>query len=125
MDFKNLPTWGQYALVFVGGGALALVVRAAADLGGNRIAGLAAMMPIKIVVAWSVVGATAGSLGITQSTSGMLVGLAALLLMLVTVRWVGDALGPAALIGLAVSVWLAASIGLEYGAKFIASQRGR
>lgn len=114
MNFSELGRPAQYAVIFVLSGLVAVLVKLAADMEENRIAGLVATMPTKILIAWTIVGAAAGSRGIAQSTSGMFMGLAALLAAILAVRVLSAHLAPTALIASGLGVWLATATLLEW-----------
>ena len=68
----------QYAVVFLGTGLVAVAVKALGDANESRLAGVVAMLPIKILATWLILGGVMGSRGIHDSTSGMLAGLVAI-----------------------------------------------
>ena len=117
IDFASLPRPAQYAVVFVGAGTLAVLIKAASELDQNRLAGLISMVPMKILIAWTIIGAATGSRGIAESTTGMLLGLGALLVTLVAVRAAASHLAPGSLILLSLGVWLVCAVAIETGAR--------
>lgn len=117
MDFSSLSRPAQYAVVFVFAGTVAVLIKIASEAGESRVAGLISMMPMKLLIAWAIIGAAAGSRGIADSTSGMFMGLAALLIAIGAVRILSRSLEPGALILSGVGVWLTAALVLEWGVR--------
>lgn len=114
MDFSSLSRPAQYAVIFVLSGAVAVSIKIASELEGSRVAGLVATVPMKILIAWTIIGAAAGSRGIASSTSGMFMGLAALLIAIAAVRWLSVFLAPTPLIASGLGVWCVAALALEW-----------
>ncbi len=117
MDFSSLSRPAQYAVVFVLSGLVAVVIKMATELEESRVAGLVSMVPMKILIAWTIIGAAAGSRGIADSTSGMFMGLMALLVAIGAVRLLSDALAPTALILSGLGAWFVAAIALEWAVR--------
>ena len=117
MDFSSLSRPAQYAIIFVLSGTVAVVIKMASELEESRVAGLVAMVPMKILIAWTIIGAAAGSRGIASSTSGMFMGLAALLIAIASVRWLSAHLAPTPLICSGLGVWCFAAATLEWAAR--------
>lgn len=120
MDFASLPRTVQYAVVFVGAGTIAVGIKATSELGQTRVAGLVAMVPMKIIIAWLIVGAAAGSRGIADSTNGMLMGLGAILVSFLAVKFGAAYLSPGPLICLGLAAWFATALGAEAVARWMA-----
>ena len=104
----------QYTLVFVGAGLLAVLIRYASEVGQNRVAGIIAMVPMKILIAWFIVGRAGGSAAIVQSTTGMFLGMIALCLCILAVRLLAPVVGFGWTIPLALTTWLAAVLVIEF-----------
>ena len=104
----------QYLAVFVSAGLLAVLIRYASELGENRVAGIIAMVPMKILIAWFIVGRAGGPVAIVQSTTGMFLGMIALCLCILAVRLLAPVVGFVWTIPLALSVWLAAVVVIEF-----------
>lgn len=117
MSYADLPRPVQYGIVFVGAGLIAVAIKAASELDQNRLAGIISMVPMKIVVAWAIVGAASGSRGIAQSTNGMFLGLIALVASMLFVRVFAERFGSATLIFSALGVWLVVASATEWTAR--------
>lgn len=96
----------QYAVIFVGTGLVAVVIKALGDLGEGRLAGIVAMLPVKILAAWVILGVGLGSAAIRDSVVGMFVGLIAIAGMLAAGWLAAGRLGPLPSIIIGVAVWL-------------------
>ncbi len=114
MDFSALSRPAQYAIIFVLSGAVAVGIKLAGEMEENRLAGLIATVPMKLIIAWLIVGAAAGSQGIADSTTGMLLGVAALLVAIAVVRGLGAQLAPLPLIASGLAAWLITALTLEW-----------
>ena len=123
MDFSSFSRPAQYAIIFVFAGTVSVLVKMASELEESRVAGLVAMMPMKLLIAWGIIGAAAGSRGIADSTSGMFMGLAALLVAIGAVRLLSTHLQPGALILSGLTVWLGAALLLEWAVREWAARR--
>ncbi|MEO0652890.1 MAG: hypothetical protein AAFZ65_19605 [Planctomycetota bacterium] len=117
LDLTSQPRAVQYGIVFVGAGTLSVLIKAASELDQNRLAGLISMVPMKILIAWAIVGAAAGAKGIAESTTGMFFGLGALLITIAAVRLASASLSPGALIGLSLAVWLVCAVAIEWASR--------
>lgn len=95
-----------YFVIFVSAGAAAVAIKFLGDASATRAAGFVAMLPVKIVTAWVILGASGGTVAIRDSVPGMLIGLAALAALLCTAWLASERLGVASTILLATSVWL-------------------
>ena len=104
----------QYVLVFAGAGLLAVLIRFASELGEHRVAGIVAMVPMKILIAWYIVGRADGTAAIVQSTTGMFLGMIALCLCILAVRLLAPTVGFGWTIPLALAVWLVAVLTIEF-----------
>jgi uncharacterized membrane protein (GlpM family) len=109
--------WAQYAVVFLGAGGIAVAIKYASELGEHRVAGVVAMVPMKILIAWAIVGAAGGSVAIQQSTTGMFGGLVALVVCIGAVRFAAPHCSPVGLIFLALGAWGATVALLEWIAR--------
>lgn len=109
--------WAQYAVVFFGAGGIAVAIKYASELGENRVAGVVSMVPMKILIAWAIVGAAGGSVAIRESTTGMFGGLLALVVCIGAVRLAAGQLSPVGLILLALGAWGATVAALEIVAR--------
>ena len=121
MDFSALSRPTQYALIFLLSGAVAVLIKLAGEMEENRLAGLIATAPIKLVIAWTIVGAAAGSQGIADSTTGMFLGVTALLIAITIVRSLSAHLDPAPLIASGLAAWFIAALALEWTARSLES----
>ncbi len=117
MSFADLPRPAQYAVVFLGAGTIAIAIKAASELDQNRLAGIISMVPMKIVIAWAIVGAASGSRGIAQSTNGMFLGLIALVAAMLFVRVMAERFSAPALIVMSLGVWLTTATAIEWTAR--------
>jgi uncharacterized membrane protein (GlpM family) len=116
--------WAQYAVVFLGAGGIAVAIKYASELGENRVAGVVSMVPMKILIAWAIVGAAGGSVAIQQSTTGMFGGLVALVVCIGAVRFAAPYVSPVGLILLALGAWGATVAVLEWIARSGSSEAG-
>lgn len=123
MDFSSLSRPAQYAAIFLFAGSVAVFIKMASEMEGSRVAGLVAMMPMKLLIAWAIIGAAAGSPGIADSTSGMFMGLAALFIAIGAVRYLSAHLQPGALILSGLGVWLGTALLLEWAVREWAARR--
>ena len=103
----------QYAVVFLGTGLVAVAVKALGDASQSRLAGVVAMLPIKILATWLILGGVLGSRGIHDSTTGMLAGLVAIVTIILATRFASLRLGPAAAVAVGVVAWAGALVVVE------------
>lgn len=96
----------QYVAIFLGTGLVAVAIKALGDLGEGRLAGIVAMLPVKILTAWVILGLGLGAAGIKDSVTGMLFGLLAIGGMLVAVRIAVETLKPLPSVVIGVAVWV-------------------
>lgn len=67
----------SYVLLFLTTGTLAVLIRWFGEHSEARLAGLIAMVPLKIVIAWWILGSVGGTAAVRESIPGMAVGLVA------------------------------------------------
>ncbi|MCA9752710.1 MAG: hypothetical protein KC591_11000 [Gemmatimonadetes bacterium] len=104
----------QYGLVFVGTGTVALAVKILGDASQSRLAGVVAMLPIKILATFLIVGSLLGSRGLQDATSGMLAGLLSIAALIVSVRVASARWGAGASVAVGMAVWLVVLLAVEW-----------
>lgn len=103
----------SYLLVFVTTGLIAVAIKYVGDHAGSRLAGLVAMVPLKIVIAWALLGSSGGPEAIRAAIPGMATGLIALVVLLTATWFLAARFDVVPTIVLGYLVWLGAAWGLH------------
>lgn len=101
-----------YALVFVITGSIAVAIKVLGEHAESRVAGIVAMVPIKILIAWVLLAGDGGGAAVRQGTEGMFVGLAAMVALLGTAWWAAGRFGIAGVLALSLVAWAAVVVAL-------------
>lgn len=102
----------SYAILFVTTGSLAVAFKVLGERSDSALAGLVAMVPLKIVVAWWVLSSVGGADALRASIPGMGKGLVAILAYLATGWLLADRTSPAVTIGAALLAWFTVAFAL-------------
>jgi len=103
----------SYVTLFLTTGALAVLFKLLGERSESRLAGLVATAPLKILIAWWVLGSVGGAAALRGSIPGMAIGLTAIVLLLVTGWVVSARVGVAWTIAAGSLVWLGASLAMH------------
>ncbi|MEL6431391.1 MAG: GlpM family protein [Planctomycetota bacterium] len=102
----------SYVILFVSTGSLAVAFKVLGERSDSALAGLVAMVPLKIVVAWWVLSSVGGADALRASIPGMAKGLVAIVAYLATGWLLAHRASPAVTIGAATLAWTAVAYAL-------------
>ena len=103
----------SYILVFVTTGLFAVAFKYLGDHSASRLAGLVAMMPLKILTAWAIIGSAKGGEGIRETIGGMVVGLVAMVVLLAIGWLVAPRIGTLWTVTGGAALWLATALAVN------------
>ena len=103
----------SYIFLFVVTGSLAVTFKILGERSESFLAGLVAMVPLKVVIAWWVLSSAGGASALRDSIPGMAAGLVGILAYLATGWILAPRIDPRATIAAAVAVWLAVAYSLN------------
>lgn len=103
----------SYVTLFLTTGTLAVLFKVLGERSESQLAGLVATAPLKIMIAWWVLGSVGGAAALRDSIPGMAIGLTAMVLLLAAGWLLSPRLGVAWTMAAGFAVWFGASLALH------------
>ncbi|MEE2940799.1 MAG: GlpM family protein [Planctomycetota bacterium] len=94
-----------YLTVFVVTGTIAVVIKLLGEHAESRLAGIVAMVPMKILIAWVLLDRAGGSAAVREGTEGMAIGLVAFAALLATAWWASGRYALGGVMATSLTVW--------------------
>lgn len=110
---KLLP----YVLVFVITGSIAVAIKLLGEHAESRLAGIVAMVPIKILIAWVLLHQAGGSAAVREGTEGMAIGFAAMAALLGAAWWASGRFALTGVLLCALTAWTLVVVGLSHATR--------
>lgn len=105
---------GPYIAVFVLTGTIAVVIKLLGEHAESRLAGIVAMVPMKILIAWVLLDRAGGSDAVRQGTEGMAVGLVAFAVLLATAWWAAGRFALGGVMATSLAAWALTVVALGH-----------
>lgn len=103
----------SYVTLFLTTGTLAVLFKLLGERSESRLAGLVATAPLKIMIAWWVLGSIGGAAALRDSIPGMAIGMSAMVLLLATGWVLAPRVGVHWTMAAGFLVWFGASLALH------------
>lgn len=94
-----------YITVFVVTGTIAVVIKLLGEHAASRLAGIVAMVPMKILIAWVLLDRAGGSTAVREGTEGMAIGLVAFAALLATAWWASGRYALGGVMATSLTAW--------------------
>ena len=94
-----------YITVFVATGTIAVVIKLLGEHAESRLAGIVAMVPMKILIAWVLLDRAGGSTAVREGTEGMAIGLMAFAVLLATAWWASGRYALGGVMATSLTAW--------------------
>ena len=94
-----------YITVFVVTGTIAVVIKLLGEHAESRLAGIVAMVPMKILIAWVLLDRAGGSTAVREGTEGMAIGLVAFAVLLATAWWASGRYALGGVMATSLTAW--------------------
>ena len=94
-----------YITVFVVTGTIAVVIKLLGEHAESRLAGIVAMVPMKILIAWVLLDRAGGSAAVREGTEGMAIGLLAFAVLLATAWWASGRYALGGVMATSLTAW--------------------
>lgn len=94
-----------YITVFVVTGTIAVVIKLLGEHAESRLAGIVAMVPMKILIAWVLLDRAGGSAAVREGTEGMAIGLVAFAALLATAWWASGRYALGGVMATSLTAW--------------------
>lgn len=105
---------GPYIAVFVLTGTIAVVIKVLGEHAESRLAGIVAMVPMKILIAWVLLDRAGGSEAVRQGTEGMAIGLLAFAVLLGTAWWASGRYALGGVMATSLTAWVLTVVALGH-----------
>ncbi|MCB9831580.1 MAG: hypothetical protein H6807_03825 [Planctomycetes bacterium] len=102
----------EYLLLFVLTGLSAVLMKYLAEANAARWTGLVATFPIRIGIGLFLVSEAAGLSGLRRGTTGTIIGLVAIMVMIGVTHLLARSIGVRPALGVGMAVWFVAAYGL-------------
>ena len=94
-----------YLTVFVVTGTIAVVIKLLGEHAESRLAGIVAMVPMKILIAWILLDRAGGSAAVREGTEGMAIGLVAFAVLIATAWWASGRYALGGVMATSLTAW--------------------